>query len=101
TRSFISRADLLVKVIAAIRFAGKRPDPTRYAIFSTITRVLPLPAPASTSNGPSQCRTAADCGGVRPCIAGGSAWHASPQAVARRDAPAHPAERPGTRARCG
>src|SRR5690606_30301859 len=64
TRSFISRADLLVKVIAAIRFAGERPEPTRCAIFSTITRVLPLPAPASTSSGPSTCRTASRWGGL-------------------------------------
>src|SRR5690606_32976262 len=65
TRSRISRADLLVKVIAAIRFAGIRPLPTRCAIFSTITRVLPLPAPASTSRGPSVWRTAWDWAGLR------------------------------------
>ena len=55
TRSRISRADLLVKVIAAMRRAGMRPEVIRCAIFSTITRVLPLPAPASTSSGPSTC----------------------------------------------
>src|SRR5690606_37255146 len=49
-----------------------RPEPTSCAIFSTITRILPLPAPASTSSGPSQCRTAADCWGLRPCIRGRS-----------------------------
>ena len=34
----------------------------RCAIFSMITRVLPLPAPASTSSGPSVCSTAAAAG---------------------------------------
>src|SRR5687768_4770745 len=68
TRSFISRADLLVKVIAAMRRAGMRPDEIRCAIFSTMTRVLPLPAPASTSRGPSVCSTAARWGGLRKCM---------------------------------
>src|SRR3546814_19831974 len=68
TRSRISFADLLVKVIAAMRLAGWRPVPIRCAIFSTITRVLPLPAPPSTSTGPSTWATAADCWGLRPCL---------------------------------
>ena len=52
TRSRISRAALLVKVIAAI-VSGACPSSSRCAIFAVITRVLPLPAPASTSSGPS------------------------------------------------
>src|SRR5690606_5310963 len=84
TRSRISFADLLVKVIAAMRRAGYRPDETRCAIFSTITRVLPLPAPASTSSGPSTWATAADCWGLRPCIAGlGEAAGHSTRALSR------------------
>ena len=52
TRSFISRAALLVNVIAVIRCAGIRHCFTKYAIFCVITEVLPEPAPASTNNGP-------------------------------------------------
>ena len=52
TRSFISRAALLVNVIAVIRCAGIRHCFTRNAIFCVITEVLPEPAPASTNKGP-------------------------------------------------
>ena len=50
--------------IAAILCAGAMPRSTRCAIFSAMTRVLPEPAPASTSSGPSQYSTAARCGGL-------------------------------------
>src|SRR3546814_9073524 len=85
TRSRISFADLLVKVIAAMRLAGWRPVPIRCAIFSTITRVLPLPAPASTSSEPSTWATAADCWGLRPCI--GKALEADAHLTRRVDVP--------------
>ncbi len=52
-RSRISRAALLVKVMATIR-AGSTPASIRWAILAVMTRVLPLPAPASTSSGPSR-----------------------------------------------
>jgi hypothetical protein len=65
-RSRISRAALLVNVIAAILLPGTCLRAIRYAIFSVITRVLPEPAPASTSRGPSQYSTAARCGGLSP-----------------------------------
>ena len=52
TRSRISLAALLVKVMAAMCRASCRPVAIRWAIFSVITLVLPLPAPASTSRGP-------------------------------------------------
>src|SRR3954453_14574673 len=37
----------------------------RYAMRCVSTRVLPEPAPASTSSGPSPCSTAWRCGGFR------------------------------------
>ena len=52
TRSFISRAALLVKVMAVIRCAGIPHCCTKKATFRVITEVLPEPAPASTNNGP-------------------------------------------------
>jgi len=51
-RSRISRAALFVNVIATI-FDGSTPRSTRCATFAVMTRVLPLPAPASTSSGAS------------------------------------------------
>jgi hypothetical protein len=64
-RSRISSAALLVNDRAQIAFAGKprsRSRATRYVI----TRVLPEPAPASTSSAPSPCTTASRCGGFSP-----------------------------------
>ena len=58
TRSFISRAALLVNVTEAIVWALWPHCWIRYAILLVITRVLPLPAPASTSKGLSMCSTA-------------------------------------------
>jgi hypothetical protein len=59
-RSRISRAALLVKVTARISH-GATPLSRSRAIRCTSTRVLPVPAPASTSSGPSPCSTAARC----------------------------------------
>src|SRR5580698_8732102 len=64
TRSRISRAALLVKVIAAIFDGASFRRCTRCAIFWVITDVLPEPAPASTSSGLSTCSTAANCWGL-------------------------------------
>ena len=38
----------------------------RWAIRWVSTRVLPEPAPATISSGPSVCSTASRCGGFRP-----------------------------------
>ena len=62
TRSTISRAALLVKVMARIFHAGT-PLSIRWAMRQVSTRVLPLPAPAKTSSGPCVCSTAARCSG--------------------------------------
>jgi hypothetical protein len=64
TRSRISPAALLVKVTARM-FDGSTPMDTRYAIRVVITRVFPVPAPASTSSGPSVVDAASRCEGFR------------------------------------
>src|SRR5262245_31988540 len=46
---------------------GSTPRSIRRAMRYVITRVLPEPAPASTSRGPSLCSTASRCGGLS-CI---------------------------------
>ena len=51
TRSFISPAALLVNVIASIPNGDTRCSATRYATRCVSTRVLPEPAPATTSIG--------------------------------------------------
>src|SRR4029077_7717333 len=56
-RSFITAAALLVNVTARIARPGT-PFSMRYAARYVITRVLPVPAPASTSSGPSVVSTA-------------------------------------------
>ena len=61
TRSFISRAALLVKVTAAICFGEYPHFPIKWAILLMITRVLPEPAPASTRQGPVTYSTACCC----------------------------------------
>src|SRR3954451_5752597 len=66
TRSRISWAALLVKVMARISPARARSVWTSQAIRCVSTRVLPDPAPASTSSGPSGCVTASRCGGFNP-----------------------------------
>src|SRR3954453_7473837 len=66
TRSRISWAALLVKVIARISPGRVWPVPTKWAMRWVSTRVLPEPAPARISSGPSPCSTASRCGGFRP-----------------------------------
>ena len=67
-RSFISRAALLVKVTARICEPRARPVHRMWAMRVVSTRVLPVPAPASTSTGPSSASTAARCSGLRPAM---------------------------------
>ena len=67
-RSFISRAALLVKVTARICEPRARPVHRMWAMRVVSTRVLPVPAPASTSTGPSSASTAARCSGLRSSI---------------------------------
>ena len=50
-----------LNVIAAMRSGGTSRCLMRYSILCAMTRVLPLPAPASTSSGPSMWRTASRC----------------------------------------
>src|SRR6266852_825115 len=65
TRKRISSAALLVKVTARI-FHGATPfSAIRYAIRCAMTRVLPEPAPARISSGPSVCWTAICCSGFK------------------------------------
>ena len=65
TRSFISRAALLVKVTERISDGRARPVARIWAMRVVKTRVLPVPAPASTSTGPSSVSTASRCSGLR------------------------------------
>jgi hypothetical protein len=57
-RLFISPAALFVNVIARISFGFTPQAATRCAMRCVSTRVLPEPAPAMTSTGPSVARTA-------------------------------------------
>ena len=66
TRSFISRAALLVKVTDRISFGRALPVTSRCAIRAVSARVLPVPAPASISTGPSSASTACRCAGFSP-----------------------------------
>ena len=59
TRSFISPAALLVKVIARIWPGWTLRSPSRYAMRWVSTRVLPEPAPATMSRGVPAWTTAA------------------------------------------
>ncbi|CAB4748678.1 unannotated protein [freshwater metagenome] len=59
TRSFISPAALFVKVMARISPGWASPVASRWAIRRVSTLVLPEPAPATMSNGPPRCSTAA------------------------------------------
>ncbi len=65
TRSFISPAALLVKVMARIS-NGETPSSIRWAMRCVSTRVLPEPAPATTSSGPSVWITASPWAGFSP-----------------------------------
>ena len=66
TRSFISAAALLVKVIARIEPGCALRSVISQAIRRVSTRVLPDPAPATTSSGAPACTTAARCGSLSP-----------------------------------
>ena len=66
TRSFISRAALLVKVTASMSQGLALPSTTMWARRVTSTRVLPVPAPASTRTGPSVALTASSWPSLRP-----------------------------------
>src|ERR1700709_1338235 len=66
TRWRISSAALLVKVIARIAVGGT-PSWMRWAMRWVSTRVLPEPAPATTSSGPPRCTTASSWSGFKPC----------------------------------
>src|SRR5688572_24852513 len=63
-RSRISPAALFVNVTARTADGGT-PRDKRYAMRAVITRVLPVPAPASTSSGPSVVVTASRWAGFR------------------------------------
>ena len=66
TRSRISAAALLVKVMAST-WPGCTPRAaSRYAMRWASTRVLPEPAPATMSSGPPSCSTASRCCGLSP-----------------------------------
>ena len=86
-RSRISRAALLVKVTARICDGQARPEAKMWAMRVVRTRVLPVPAPARTSNGPSVCSTAARCSAFNPSRKGAVAAGAvgRPAAMARAE----------------
>src|SRR5213592_4217563 len=86
-RSRISPAALFVKVMARISFGFAPTALIRWATRYVSTRVLPEPAPAMTSRGPSVARTASRCGGLR------SARYCSGDATAMRPMLASPAVR--------
>ncbi|EHH08430.1 hypothetical protein MEA186_25804 [Mesorhizobium amorphae CCNWGS0123] len=65
-RCFISRAALLVKVTARIWEGNALPVARMWAMRVVNTRVLPVPAPASTRTGPSVVSTASRCSGFNP-----------------------------------
>src|ERR1019366_5542842 len=66
TRSRISRAALLVKVTASTADGGTWRVVTMCAMRWVMTRVLPLPAPARISKGPSMWLTASRCCALSP-----------------------------------
>ena len=71
-RSRISRAALLVKVTARISDGHAWRVYKICAIRAVKAAVLPVPAPASRSTGPSVVSTASRCGGFNPRNQGGS-----------------------------
>src|SRR6266511_6060436 len=73
-RSFISRAALLVKVIARTAVGGTPRSRTRWAIRWVSTRVLPDPAPATMRVGPSVASTARRWASFNPSSSSGEAW---------------------------
>ena len=66
TRSRISAAALLVNVMASTWYGEMRCSSMRCAMRCVRTRVLPEPAPATTSSGPPVWVTASNWAGFRP-----------------------------------
>src|SRR5918998_1825200 len=66
TRSRISAAALLVKVMARISLGFAWSERTRWAMRRVSAAVLPEPAPARIRSGPSPWRTVSRCGWLRP-----------------------------------
>ena len=93
TRSRISCAALLVKVMASSSPARARPVCTSQAMRWVSTRVLPEPAPARMSSGPSPWVTAARWGALRPS----SRAAIRSSAAASGTTPEHTAARGGLR----
>lgn len=65
--SFISAAAFFVKVNASI-LSGEQPFASAYAILPVRTLVLPAPAPATISTGPSMLVTALSWASSRPAV---------------------------------
>ncbi len=65
-RFFISLVALLVKVTARISLGRALPVARICPMRVVRTRVLPVPAPASTKTGPSVVRTASACSSLSP-----------------------------------
>src|SRR5689334_15872679 len=96
TRCFISLAALLVKVIARIDAGWALRSEISQAIRRVSTRVLPEPAPATTSRGAPSWTTARRCGSLSPARSSsrlGLRRLAAPESVASSAASA--AGRPG------
>ncbi len=72
-RSFISAAALLVNVMATTSSGRTCSTWRSQATRCVSTRVLPDPAPARMSSGPSTWVTALRCSGLRPASSGWSA----------------------------
>ena len=70
TRSAISRAALFVNVMARMAPGWTPCSRIRYAIRCVSARVLPDPAPATMSTGPSVWRTASAWMSLRPSRSG-------------------------------
>ena len=106
TRRRISSAALFVKVMARIR-QGATPEATRRAMRRVSTRVLPEPAPATTTSGPPSCSTASRWGGFRSATSSsmtssGDRPEAAQAPPARRPGPGgRAASRPGRDRRSG
>ena len=103
TRSRISFAALLVKVIARISHGATPRFKIRFAMRVVTTRVFPEPGPATIRRGPSPLRTASCCCGFKPSVrlsslcsaASASESFTSNQSIAAASLPAAPA--PATR----
>src|SRR5207248_1482973 len=100
TRWRSSPAALFVNVTARISGARARRSRSRCAIRCVSTRVLPEPAPARMSKGPSPWRTASSCGGLRTLASGSDTGGVITQKTVRcggavaRSGPHHSARRP-------